>query len=107
MTRTINLIKINKKWSEDSAPEIESQCKDYRVHFIAHVDGVMTKDIPESVNKGLALGSERFKGEMEANLKRRVRSAKMGRNRKVYSDPGYLCWNRYNGTIISVGWTLP
>ena len=33
------------------------------------------------VNKGLALGSDRFKDEIETNFKRRVRSAKMGRPR--------------------------
>jgi len=54
----------------------------YRVLFTAHVDGVMIRDIREAVNKGLALGSERFKDEIEKNLKRRVRPAKMGRPRK-------------------------
>ncbi len=65
---------------------VEARCKTYRGLFTAHLDGVMLKDIRESVNKGLALGSERFKDEIEANLKRRVRSAKMGRPKKPVDD---------------------
>ena len=42
----------------------------------------MIKDIRDALNKGLALGSERFKDELEANLKRRVRPGKMGRPKK-------------------------
>ena len=51
----------------------------YRALFAAHIDGSMIKDIRDALNKGLALGSERFKDELEANLKRRVRPGKMGR----------------------------
>ncbi len=65
---------------------VEARCKAYRDLFTAHVDQVMIKEIRESVNKGLALGSERFKDEIEVNLKRRVRSAKMGRPRKRLDD---------------------
>jgi putative transposase len=50
------------------------------------VDEVIIKDIREAVNKGLALESERFKDEIETNLKRRVRPAKMGRPRKPADD---------------------
>ena len=47
--------------------------------FRAHVDDELIKDIRVAVNKGLALGGERFKEEIERLTNRRVRSAKMGR----------------------------
>jgi hypothetical protein len=47
-----------------------------------HVDGSMIKDIRDAVNKGLAPGSDRFNDEIETNLKRRVRPAKMGKPKK-------------------------
>jgi hypothetical protein len=49
---------------------------------VPHCDGHVIKEIRESVNKGLVFGSERFKDEIEANLKRRVRSEKPGRKPK-------------------------
>jgi putative transposase len=54
----------------------------YQSLFGANVDSCMIKDIREAVNKGLALGSDRFKDEIEANLRRRVRPAPLGRPRK-------------------------
>jgi len=53
----------------------------YRSLFTGHEDGSLVKDIRDAVNKGLALGSDRFKDEIETNFKRRVRPAKMGRPR--------------------------
>jgi hypothetical protein len=50
------------------------------------VDEVIIKDIREAVNKGPALKSERFKDEIETNLKRRVRPPKMGGTRKPADD---------------------
>jgi len=37
----------------------------YRSLFRTHVDGELLEDIHSAVNKGLALGSERFKDEIE------------------------------------------
>ena len=53
----------------------------YRSLFRAHVDDELIKDIRVAVNKGLALGGERFKEEIERLTNRRVRPAKMGRPR--------------------------
>jgi putative transposase len=53
----------------------------YRALFCTHVDGELIKDIRMAVNKGLALGEERFKDEIERLYNRRVRPAKMGRPR--------------------------
>jgi putative transposase len=61
----------------------DQRCEAYMALFTAHIDGVMIKDIRGAVNKGLVLGSERFKDEIERNLNRRVRPAKMGRPKKV------------------------
>lgn len=53
----------------------------YRGLFCLHVDDELIKDIRMAVNKGLALGGERFKDEIECLHNRRVRPAKMGRPR--------------------------
>ena len=64
----------------------ENRAEAYRSLLIPHLDGSTIKDIREAVNKGLALGSERFKDEIEANLQRRVRPARMGRPKKRSED---------------------
>jgi len=58
----------------------------YRALFTAHVNETLINDIRTSVNKGLVFGSERFKDEIETNLKRRVRPAKMGRPKRDAED---------------------
>jgi putative transposase len=50
--------------------------------FRHHLDEAALDEIRETVNKGLVLGSERFKSEIEANLERRVRPGKVGRKAK-------------------------
>lgn len=57
----------------------------YRRLFDAHVDGKLVDEISMAVNKGMALGSERFKEDIEALYSRRVTQAKMGRPRKSES----------------------
>ena len=54
----------------------------YRSLFRAHVDVALTDQISTSVNKGLALGDDRFKDEVESLHGCRVRPAKMGRPKK-------------------------
>lgn len=51
----------------------------YRYLFKSHVDSVLINDIRLAVNKGLALGNDRFKDEIEQLYGCRVRPAKMGR----------------------------
>ena len=51
----------------------------YRELFKAQIEGALLRDVRSSVNKRLALGSERFKEEIEMLHGRRVRPAKMGR----------------------------
>jgi putative transposase len=53
----------------------------YRTLFRTHVDNELIKDIRVAVNKGLALGGESFKEEIERLINRRVRPAMMGRPR--------------------------
>ncbi len=50
----------------------------YRELFRGHLDEVMVNDIRTAVNKGLALGNERFKDEIEQLTGRRVRAGKRG-----------------------------
>ena len=49
--------------------------------FRYHVDEELIKDIRQALNKGLALGGDKFKDEIERLHARRVRSARMGRPR--------------------------
>jgi len=51
----------------------------YRELFKHHVDGKLLEDIRLVVNKGMALGSERFKTEIESLSGRRMTAKKMGR----------------------------
>lgn len=54
----------------------------YRELVKAHIDNQMIVHIRDSVNKGLALGNDRFKDEIESLYKRRLRPAKIGRPKK-------------------------
>ena len=58
---------------------LEDRLENYRSLFRQNLGGKVLEAIRESVNKGLVFGSERFKDEIENNLRRRVRSAKPGR----------------------------
>ena len=51
----------------------------YRDLFKYHVDGELLDDIRKAVNKGMALGNERFKEEIETLSARRVSEGKRGR----------------------------
>ncbi len=57
----------------------EQRLQAYRNLFEAHVDNGLLEQIRASVNKGLALGNDRFKDEIESMYGRRIRPAKMGR----------------------------
>lgn len=60
----------------------------YRALFRHQVDDTSLKAIREAVNSGTALGSERFKDEIEATLARSVRLGPPGRPRKKEGDEG-------------------
>jgi len=51
----------------------------YRELFAYHVDGELLKDIRSNTNKGMAVGSDRFKKEIETLTGRRLQSKKRGR----------------------------
>jgi putative transposase len=51
----------------------------YRKLFNHHIDGTLIDDIRLSLNKGLALGNEHFKTEIEALCGRRVVEGRRGR----------------------------
>jgi REP-associated tyrosine transposase len=51
----------------------------YRELFHAHVDVALVEEVRSAVDKGLALGCDRFKDEIERIHGRRVREATMGR----------------------------
>ena len=54
----------------------------YRALFEKPVEQSLTKEISTALNKGLALGSDKFKKEIETLYGRRVTQAKMGRPKK-------------------------
>ncbi|WP_323846477.1 transposase [Microbulbifer magnicolonia] len=53
----------------------------YRALFSRHLDQSLAEHISSAVNKGLALGSDRFKEEIEKQYQRRVTPAVVGRPR--------------------------
>ena len=57
----------------------EERRKNYRALFERHVEGESLTKIRENTNKGLALGNDRFKEEIEALTGRRVKAKKRGR----------------------------
>ena len=64
------------------AQDAAGRQRNYRELFRQTVGGRLLDEIRDSVNKGLVMGTEPFKGEIELRLKRRVRPAKMGRPKK-------------------------
>ena len=64
----------------------EERLENYRALFKVHVSDELLKEIRESVNKGLALGSERFTAQIEALTDRRVTSRKAGRPKKIVEN---------------------
>ena len=63
----------------DLGASLRERQETYRSLFKYHVDGALIEDIRMSLNKGLALGSECFKSEIEQVTGRRVRGAILGR----------------------------
>ena|GEM_PF-1917625 len=57
----------------------EERQMQYRELFRFHLEPNEVDNIRKSVNKGLALGDDRFKQEVENNLKRRVTPLSVGR----------------------------
>ncbi len=53
--------------------------KNYRDLFAHHVDGKLLDEIRLSVNKGMAIGHDRFKDEIEILTGRRMKPKKVGR----------------------------
>jgi putative transposase len=51
----------------------------YRKLFAHQVEGELLKEIRDNTNKGMAIGSERFKDEIEVLTGRRLKSKKRGR----------------------------
>jgi len=60
----------------------------YRALFKAHVGVELLTEIRDSLNKGLALGSERFTAQIEALTDSRITPRKAGRPRKIENDNG-------------------
>jgi putative transposase len=55
----------------------------YRGLFRSHLNAEMVSDIRDAVNKGLVLGSGRFKDQIEENFNRRTRVLPRGRPKKL------------------------
>jgi putative transposase len=51
----------------------------YRALFAHHIDGKLLEEIRSASNKGMAIGSDRFKDEIEELTGRRMKVAKVGR----------------------------
>lgn len=59
--------------------EAKERQANYRELFKRHVEGKLLEEIRQTVNKGVALGNDRFKAEVERLTDRRVTPQKMGR----------------------------
>ncbi len=64
----------------------EDRLKNYRALFKAHVDKQLLQEIRNSVNSGLALGSEQFTKQIEILTEQRVTPRKAGRPKKNGND---------------------
>ena len=62
--------------------DAESWQNQYRDLFLAHVDGVLLTEIRWCIQRGLAIGHERFRAQIEALTGQRVSPGKRGRPRK-------------------------
>jgi putative transposase len=60
--------------------------ENYRKLFKAHVGVELLKEIRDSINKGLALGNDKFVMQIEALTGRRVSPRKAGRPKRVLDD---------------------
>jgi len=60
----------------------EERLENYRALFKVPVSTELLNDIRESVNKGLALGGDRFKAQIETLTNKRVAPRKAGRPQK-------------------------
>jgi len=66
------------------------RCAAYRRLFAGHLDDTLLGNIRNSVNKGMALGSERFLDEIELLSGQRVRSVKRGPKPRMRSQEEFL-----------------
>ncbi len=57
----------------------DERIRNYRVLFAHHVEGNLLTEIREGLNKGMALGNDRFKDEIELLTGRRLKQKKVGR----------------------------
>ena len=64
----------------------EERLENYRALFKARVNAELLKEIRESVNRGLALGSEHFTAQIEALTDRRVTPKKAGWPKKIIEN---------------------
>jgi putative transposase len=61
----------------------DDRYKYYRELCSYHIDSLLLTDIRKALNKGHALGNEKFKDEIEKLYGRRVKPAKMGRPKNI------------------------
>ena len=59
--------------------DASSRQENYRALFTRHIDGELLKKIRENTNKGMVVGNDRFREEIESLTGRRVKSKKRGR----------------------------
>jgi putative transposase len=67
-------------------PEIRQEA--YRALFATHVEGELLTELRDITNKGLVLGSEKFKDEVECNLLRKARPGAVGRPKQFNTNHG-------------------
>ena len=76
--KTSNLCTPHPIYMEMGGNAIERQ-DNYRELFKQHVDGKLLEDIRQATNKGMVIGSDKFREEIEVLTGRRMTAKKMGR----------------------------
>lgn len=59
--------------------DLSTRQNNYRNLFSRHIDGKLVEEIRDNTHKGMAVGNDRFKDEIEVLAGRRVKSKKRGR----------------------------
>lgn len=67
-------------------PNSESRAKAYRELFRSGMEPALVDEIRQATNGNYALGSDRFKGEIEQAVGRRVTKSKVGRKRSIITS---------------------
>jgi len=62
---------------------LQLRCQAYKKIFLGHLSPSLINEVRKVTNKGMALGDDRFKQEIEKLIKRKTQCSKAGRPKKI------------------------